>query len=445
MQRSAHHSLAVCGLATILAAIATGNTCRAGDGILPVPDYSGDIWTRSYLTGDWGGTRDDLANKGFQLDLQWTNYGQSVVHGGRDTDGRFGGKVNLTSSLDLDKMGAVPGGLVKFRAESRYGEWVNDITGTILPANTDLAAPVTSDPTDSVPLAITSLNYTQFLAQQFAVFGGKFDTYDSDPNEFASGRGVSQFMNFNFLFNSASALYPYSTLGAGVLVLPTRDITFSSMIANLVDSSTTTGFDDIGDGWMWANELDCQYRLGRLPGGVNIGGIYASGAEFLELDGRFTYIPGVGFQAPTRDETWMVYLSGWQYLTVKDQDQVDGPVNLTNGRPDHEGLGLFCRAAWADDKTNPTDFTISAGIGGRGMIPGRQDDMYGVGYYYISISDSVIGNILGFDDNSQGVEAFYSLAIARAVALSFDIQYLSSPSPRADDAVAVGLRLNVVF
>ncbi len=24
------------------------------EGLLPIPDYSGDIWTRSQLTGDWG-------------------------------------------------------------------------------------------------------------------------------------------------------------------------------------------------------------------------------------------------------------------------------------------------------------------------------------------------------------------------------------------------------
>jgi hypothetical protein len=32
-------------------------TASASAGILPVPDYSGDFWTREYLTGDWGGAR----------------------------------------------------------------------------------------------------------------------------------------------------------------------------------------------------------------------------------------------------------------------------------------------------------------------------------------------------------------------------------------------------
>ena len=65
---------------------------------------------------------------------------------------------------------------------------------------------------------------------------GKLDTLDADPNEFASGRGKSQFMNANFLFNSVAALrLPYSTLGAGVLWLPTKNITVNASIVNTTE------------------------------------------------------------------------------------------------------------------------------------------------------------------------------------------------------------------
>jgi hypothetical protein len=30
--------------------------------LFPVPDYDGDLWERSYLTGNWGGTRSRLAD-----------------------------------------------------------------------------------------------------------------------------------------------------------------------------------------------------------------------------------------------------------------------------------------------------------------------------------------------------------------------------------------------
>ena len=42
---------------------------RPSAGLLPIPDYSANIWTRRQLTGDWGGVRTYLANKGVQIDF----------------------------------------------------------------------------------------------------------------------------------------------------------------------------------------------------------------------------------------------------------------------------------------------------------------------------------------------------------------------------------------
>jgi carbohydrate-selective porin OprB len=46
---------------------------QASAGILPVPDYSANLWKRQFLTGDWFGLRTDLVNKGIQFGLEWTS------------------------------------------------------------------------------------------------------------------------------------------------------------------------------------------------------------------------------------------------------------------------------------------------------------------------------------------------------------------------------------
>src|SRR5262245_764825 len=56
------------------------------EGLLPLPDYTGDFWTRSRLTGEWGGTRSEWARKGILLDLDWTQTVQGVIAGGRRID-----------------------------------------------------------------------------------------------------------------------------------------------------------------------------------------------------------------------------------------------------------------------------------------------------------------------------------------------------------------------
>ena len=126
--------------------------------MLPVPDYTGDLWSRSHLSGDWYGTRTDLADKGIQLDVDWTQYAQSIVAGGRDTTTEYGGHLDYLFRLDLMRMGVLPGALVTIRAESRYGNSVNGQAGQILPVNTTAFFPLTDALDDGVPITITDLN-----------------------------------------------------------------------------------------------------------------------------------------------------------------------------------------------------------------------------------------------------------------------------------------------
>ena len=53
--------------------------------------YSGDVWSRSTLTGDWGGLRSELAAKGVTLDMSITQVGQGVVAAARTARGNTAG------------------------------------------------------------------------------------------------------------------------------------------------------------------------------------------------------------------------------------------------------------------------------------------------------------------------------------------------------------------
>lgn len=413
-------------------------------GINPIPDYSGDFWHRNRLTGDWGGARTDLADFGIQFDVRFTQTMQSVVDGGLDTGTRYGGSVDYLLMIDLMRMGLVPGGMIKFRGESRYGQSVNDIAGSIIPANTDALFPLGDGLDDDIPFVLTNLAYYQFLSEKFGVFFGKIDTLDGDLNEFASGRGTTQFMNGNFTFPTSPMLaVPYSTLGAGVIWVPIENITVTSTVINTSDSSTTTGFEDFGEGTSWLSEVNFQYRLFDLPGGQNVGFMYAFDNEFFALGERFVFVRGQGLIPPTTDDTWAAYWSAWQYVWVEDPRE--GLINLTDGRQDLQGVGLFGRIGFADEDTNPLDFTISGGIGARGVIPNRDDDTMGIAYYYSSLKTGRLSGLTGIDDEVQGFEAYYNLAITPAAQLTFDVQVIDTPRPDVDAAVILGLRLNLDF
>ncbi|MEE8154091.1 MAG: carbohydrate porin [Phycisphaerales bacterium] len=415
------------------------------EGILPLRDYSGDLWSRSYLLGDVGGARSDLAAKGIQFGLDWTQTVQGVVDGGHNETTRYGGSLDYTLTLDLHRMDLIPGAVLSVRAESRYGNSVNGAAGPLLPVNVDAFFPLTTHLDEDIEVTVTALNYMQFLTPQFGFILGKIDTLDGDQNEFASGRGVSQFMNSPFVFNPVGGLtIPYSTLAAGVVWIPNPHVHVTSAIMNAADSSTTTGFSDFGDGWNWSTEVQFQYRLGDLPGGQTIGVMYATDREFITLGPRFVSGQDVRLTPNTEDDSWFVTWNGWQYLWTEEEPS-DAHIDVMNGVPDLQGMGVFARAGIADEDTNPTDWTISAGMGGRGIIPGRDHDVFGVGYFYTHVqADKLLGGRL-FEDHSHGLEAFYNLAITPAAALTFDVQISEDPFPATDTSVLFGARLHMRF
>jgi porin len=436
---------AVCLLSGVsFLTIPAGAEEKTSEGVVPIAPLSGDFWSRPTLTGDWGGARADLANKGVQFDFGLYQTVQSVVEGGIDTGTRYGGNLDLVITLDLMRMGIMPGAFVKMRAESRYGQSANGISGQILPVNSTAFFPLTEKLDDTLPIALTDLTYYQFLSKQFGLFLGKFDVLDADPNEFASGRGNKQFMNANFIFNSiTSVAAPYSTLGIGVVILPNDFISINSSVSATNDSSRTSGFETLNDGLSWSTEADLQYRLANLPGGFNVGGCYAWDNDFTRLGQRLVFTRGQGFSIPQKHDTWFVYASGWQYLFAEGVKP--GPIRAGDGRPDYKGLGLFWRAGTADSATSVISWSASGGVGGRGVIPGRDEDTWGVGYFYAHIQDERLLQRVGIRDHSQGFEGFYNIALTGWAHLTLDVQVTDSLLPQTDTGVLLGARLEMRF
>lgn len=417
-------------------------------GILPIPNYESSFSKRSYLTGDWGGKRTEWGNDGIQLGLEYLGWVGSVVDGGLDDETEHGGNITYKMKLDLMRAGILPGALIDIRAETRYGSNTNPYSGTTQPHFTASLVPVDYDDLQKrAEFAITNLTYTQFLSEQFGLFLGKVDTFENgDLNEFASGRGRTQFQNYNLNYGPQTLIVPASTLAFGAIYLPNKQVTLSSTLLSATDCSYNSCIDDAyDDGTIWANAAMFQYRLGGLPGGANANAIFFFDADFTEL-GSLAVDPGDGIVGPVtseEDDSWMVILSFWQYLSA--QGVGEGPLNLMNQRPDLEGWGIFGRLGFADEDTNPFETSISVGIGGRGVIDSRPNDVFGVGYFYNDVFEDRFSDSVGLDGDSSGVEAFYNLAITPAARFSINLQYLESSLEDADDATVLYGRLHLTF
>lgn len=396
----------------------------------PAPDYSGDIWTRSTLSGDWGGIRNDLAKKGITLDMYATQIYQGVVAGGLDKGWQYGGRENFTLNLDTGKLGLWPGGFLTLEGEGNFGEFAGaHQTGTVLPANNNLLFPNTDTP----QFDLTQVMYTQFVSHNFGFFFGKIDATVGDNNAFAHGKGDRQFLNTAFGFNPIiSVAAPAYALGAGVIILPTGDpheFVITASVMDMEGQASTSGFHTAFEGGTsFTAEGRYTTHFFNLTGHQLLGGMY-SDRLYTSVDQnlRNFIIPGLPIQKSSG--SWAVYYNFDQYLYQPDP-RSDG------------GLGVFGRFGISDGEANPVHYFGSIGLSGKGLIPGRKNDQFGVGYFRLSASDSAALDTLGFGD-SQGFEAYYEIAITPSVLLTPDIQVIE-PSQKGVDTVTVfGVRFTV--
>ena len=415
----------------------------APGGLLPLPDYSGDFLERAYILGDLGGKRSEWAGKGFTFDIDYNQYFQSVVDGGASTGSRYGGTIDYNINLDFDRMGLIPGGLLQARAVSRYGRSVNGITGALIPSNTDATHPTTSLLDEDVGLYLPMITYTQFLSEKLALSVGKFDTFDS-ANEFAGGRGRSQWWNLHMAATTSPALYvPYSTLAGAVVIMPSPNLSITAMVGTSEDTSNHSGFHYLDDGLLAMLVTSYQYQCGELPGGFNLTSGYGWNNDFARINGDINLPPGGSLTPSTKDHTWSISYDHWQYLWLEDGK--GRPVDASNGRQDLQGVGVFTRIQFADEDTHPNDFFITGGVSAKGLFPNRDNDTMGIGYNYNSIQPTRLGGILGVDDTSTLWEAYYNIEISPAMHLSLDAQVSDAALPGSDTAVILGTSMQIRF
>ena len=391
----------------------------------------------SKLTGDWYGERTKLADNGITLDIDMIQTYRGVLDGGLESDFKYGGSLDYWLKLDFQKLGLWPGAFVDLRAETQFGEFINSDTGSILATNTDGFFPLPNQHKTTLSHVV----FTQFLYESFAVFFGKIDTLDGDNNRFAGGRGKVNFMNQNFVLNPvALRTSPYSSLGAGaVFFFPDaahkNPATLSLSVLGADGQPDTAGWDDdFENGEVYALEYALPTNFFDLPGKQLFGATY-SNRDFTALDqNRRTILTSLlGFGTlPKEEGSWSGYYNFHQYLVTEEDDQT-------------QGFGLFGRYGIADKETSPIEAFYSIGLGAKGTIQGRDNDTWGVGYYYIRLSDKLPAALNAIVEDPQGFEVFYNIEVSTSVHITPDLQIINPARSSFSTAIIVGCRMKIDF
>ena len=397
-------------------------------------DYSGDFWSRKYLTGDWGGARTKLAEGGISFKLDLTQVYQGNARGGKSTNGAwsYSGSADLYMELDTARMGWWPGGLFTLHGETQFGQGLNEV-GSIMPPNFDAVRPGAQRTPGLTTL--TEAYLTQALSEKFVIVLGKLDPLGlADVNEFANNE-QTQFLNTAFRVNPLLGPYaPIGSMAAGAIALPTKDIQLMAAVLDSNASASETGFNTAFHsprGVTVATQARFTVRPFGLTGHQVFGALWSNKEKrAFDRNARLDLPTSIFSRAQniavlrgdTRPDDWAIWYNFDQYVYQEHEDPT-------------QGVGVFGRFAWSTGKANPIQQFYSIGAGGKGVIPERDNDRFG----------DDLPSSLGLD-SEQGVELFYNIEVTPWLTITPDLQYIIDPGGGGhDDALVAGIRMQMSF
>jgi porin len=223
-------------------------------------------------------------------------------------------------------------------------------------------------------------------------------------------------------------------LGTGFVILDQGEPIFTFSVLNAKDTARSSGFDELfNEGVVLSPELRLPTNFFGLPGHQLFGGTWSSRNYIaLDQDPRIV-LPNVPIERA--DDSWSLYWNCDQYLVVNPQNP-------------KQGWGVFGRAGIADPSTNPIAWFASAGIGGNSKLFGREQDTFGIGYFYSGLSNQIaplISAAVGGIGDGQGTEIFHNFNITPRLSITADGQVLLPSRPDVDYTLITGIRANLRF
>jgi porin len=305
-----------------------------------------------------------------------------------------------------------------------------------------------------------NLTFMQFLSPHFVVYLGKASGLGGDDNAFAHDYH-SQFMNSALNFNMALDLFPLTAYGGGLVILPWEGAVFT---AAALDPNGTATNNDVGDAFQDGVLVVAEGRVTIKPFGLVghqlLGGGWSnkertslqqdpSNLARLLLTKEFLRLADPGpvlrqflerffpsLLVPTQplnrlNYTWSLYYNFDQCLWSPE------------GVPDR-GIGVFFRFGASDGVANPIKYAYNVGIGGKGLVPWRPCDNFGIGWARTELSGNFVPLLrqqlrlgLGHED---AIELYYNAEITHWLSAALDLQIIDQALKRTLNASSSQLR-----
>jgi high affinity Mn2+ porin len=196
----------------------------------------------------------------------------------------------------------------------------------------------------------------------------------------------------------------------------------------------STDLDPTFSQFQWIGELERRYELWGHPGKIALTG-------FLTRGRMGTFADAIALAAVT---------GGPADIAAVRHYQSRGGMSMNLEQEIMSDLGAFIRAGWADGTKEPFEFTdidgtVAAGVSIAGKRWGRPDDTIGIagiinniaGVHRAFFNAGGLGILVGdgqlpHPGFEQIIEAYYSYALAAAIRVSVDYQFVANPGYNTD-------------
>jgi porin len=388
-----------------------------------------DSWLEgTHLSGDWGGARTWLDERGITFELSYAADFFYNTRGGLNTSDadQYRGLMDATLTLDTEAMGLWEGGTFFFDFQQIHGRDISERhVGDIQALNNN-------DAPDRTQLAEYWYEHSIWDGK-LRIKLGKMDS----NADFAYVDYGLEHIHSSAGFPPVKPMptYPDPAIGAAVFVEPVDWLCLSGGIYDGDGLGDRTGFDTAfhgRDDSVTFFELGLQptFTIGNqeLPGRYTIGGWYHSGEWDVIFDDRDGELPPRVHRGNSGG-----YLIIDQLLYRENPEEQD----------DEQGLGGFFQFAAVPSEYNPVSSYY--GFGGQyvGLLPGRDDDVTGLGFYHVSFS----GTVQSLQDlhSETAIELFHKFQLTEFVSIKPDVQYIVNPGGNGRDALVVGARVEIAF
>jgi porin len=406
---------------------------------VPTIALAGNDFAQSTATGDWGGTRQHLADEGIKLTGDYVsetfhNYQGGIKNGTRYTQQiRLGAQFDLSKLLDVDN-----GGTVQLSINDRRGNSASDdLVGNRLSAQESYGGQYTR---------LSELSYARsVLDPDLTAKVG----YMAMGNDFGGLPLLTNFVSAGFCSHPLSMSggsgwgnYPAAHLGAELKYALTPELFVQTAVFNVNSensSRVSRAFSMSGHGTSGAI---LPLELVYAPGG-DMPGQYKAGWYY---DSSNTARIGRDDKASGRSGS---YLLGDQTIWHEDGDTA-------------HNVHVFTQLTNTDTATSPFKHWYSAGLVLNKPFANRPHDSVGLGYgravlnhrtravqEAAAATSEIAADISNLDTGEQLVEVNYGVQVTSWLMVKPDIQYIIEPGAFYGDdrgnALLAGLQVKATF